>query len=142
MILNAAAGTRGLGALLRDLAEGSVTLLRSEVELARDEITAAVSRLGAGIAMIAVGGVLAVLGGLAVLCGFIMLVGDQWLPHDRYWLAALLVGIVAGAIAFWFGKRGRGQLAPSLLTPDETLTTLLEDGEWLKRQLKSGETSS
>ena len=69
-----------------------------------------------------------------LLAGLIMLAGDQWL-RDRYWLAALIVTAVAGAVALWFAKRGLALLSPRQLAPDQTLATLQEDKEWLKRQL-------
>ena len=90
----------------------------------------------------AIGGVLALLGVLSLFAGVILLVGDQWLARDRYWLAALIVTVVTGLVAAVLAKRGMALLAPSELTPDETVETLKEDTEWVKRRLKSGATSS
>jgi drug/metabolite transporter (DMT)-like permease len=135
-------GRRGIGALLRDLGDGSVTLIRKEVRLARVEIGAAVAGLGKGTAFVATGAVLALLGGLSLLCGFVMILGDQWLPADLYWVAALIVLVVTGGLAAWFAKRGMALLSPSELAPDETVTTLKEDKEWVKQRLTSGATSS
>jgi hypothetical protein len=70
-----------------------------------------------------------------------MLAGDQWL-WDRYWLAALIVLVITGVLAAWFLKRGATLLAPQRLAPDQTVATLKEDKEWLRRQLTSGATSS
>ena len=44
-----------------------------------------------GTAFVAIGAVLALLGTLALFTGIVLLVGDQWLPADLYWVAALLV---------------------------------------------------
>ena len=128
-------GRRGLGALLRDLAEGSAELVRGEVRLARLEIGAAAGAAGRGTAFIATGGVLLMLGTLATFTGVILLVGDQWLPRDLYWLAALLVALIAGGVAAWLALRGRQALSPSALAPHETVATLKEDKEWLKQRL-------
>ena len=128
-------GRRGLGALLRDLTEGSADLVRGEVRLARLEIGTAAGAAGRGTAFIATGGVLLVLGTLSTLTGVILLVGDQWLPRDLYWLAALLVALIAGSVAAWLALRGRKALAPSALAPHETVATLKEDREWLKQRL-------
>ena len=125
---------RGLGTLLKELAEGSGALIRQEVRLARIEATSMLQKAGTGMASVAVGGVLALLGTLAFLSGLIMLAGDQWL-RDRYWLAALLVTVIAGAVAAWYAKRGLALLSPKQLAPDQTVATLKEDKEWLKRQL-------
>jgi hypothetical protein len=127
-------GRRTMGLLLRDLAEGSATLVRQEVKLARLEVTAMLSAVGVGTAEIAVGGVLALLGGLAFLTGLILLPGDQWL-RDRYWLAALIVTVIAGGVAAFFAKRGLALLSAKELMPDDTITTLKEDKEWLRHPL-------
>ena len=86
--------------------------MRGEARLARMELSAALSGAGTGTAFIATGGVLLLLGTLALFTGLILLIGDQWLPRDMYWLAALLVALVAGGIAAWFVLRGRAALSP------------------------------
>ena len=126
-------GNRGIGALLRDLAEGSAELVRGEVRMAKIELTSAATGAGRGTALVAMGGVLALLGTLATLTGVILLIGDQWLPRDLYWLAALIVALMAGGIAFWLASRGRTALSPSGFVT-ETVSTLKEDKEWLKQQ--------
>ncbi|HET9729623.1 MAG TPA: phage holin family protein [Acidimicrobiia bacterium] len=142
MTVDARDGRRGIGALLRDLAEGSATLVRGEVRLAKIEVGAAVSGIGKGTALVATGAVLALLGGLSLLVGIVLLIGDQWLPADLYWLAAVIVLVVAGAVAAWFARRGMAHLSPRQLAPTETATTLKEDMEWLKQRRTSGATSS
>ena len=77
-----------------------------------------------------------------MLAGIVLLIGDQWLPADLYWVAALLVLVITGGLAAWLAKRGLSLLAPSALAPTETVTTLREDKEWLKQRLTSGATSS
>jgi Putative Actinobacterial Holin-X, holin superfamily III len=131
---------RGIGVLLRDLADGGAALIRQELRLARSELTAMVRAVGVGTALTSAGAVLALLGTFAALTGLIMLAGDQWL-RDRYWLAALIGAVIAGGLAGWMARRGASHLSPRRLLPDETVATLKEDKEWLKRQLKSGATS-
>ena len=131
---------RGIGALVRDLADGSATLIRGEVRIARVEIGDVVKGIATGTGFIAVGGVLALLGGLSLFAGIILLIGDQWLPRVLYWVAALLVVIVSGSIALLFARRGLSMLSPSALAPDQTVETLKEDKEWLKQRMTSGAT--
>jgi uncharacterized membrane protein YqjE len=119
-------GRRSLGALLRDLAEEGVGLVRSEIRLARVETVEALEGIGRGSALVASAAVLALLGGLALLTGIILLVGDQWLPRDLYWLGALIVAVITGVIAAWFAKQGLALLSPAELAPDETVTTIQE----------------
>ena len=135
-------GRRGLGSLLRDLAEGSAELVRGEVRLARVELANAASAAGRGTALVAIGGVLLLVGTLAFFTGLVLLIGDQWLPRDLYWVAALLFTLITGGVAAYFANRGRQQLSPSALAPHETVATLKEDTEWLKHPLRSGATSS
>jgi len=119
-------GRRSVGALLRDLAEGGVGLVRNEIRLARVEMVEALNGIGRGSAFVAGAAVLALLGGLAFLAGLILLIGDQWLPRDLYWLAALLVVVITGALAAWFAKKGLSLLTPAELAPDQTVTTIRE----------------
>ena len=126
---------RGLSTLLRDLAEGSGELIRQELRLARVEARDLARGLGVGTVEVAVGAVLMLLGGLALLAGLILLAGDQWL-RDRYWLAALLVTVVAGVVGALFARRGLALLSPDALVPDQSVATLKEDREWL-RQLRT-----
>jgi hypothetical protein len=128
---------RGWGVLIRDLADGTAGLVRSEVKLARLEIAEVVRGVVTGTALIAVGGVVALLGALSLLSGGILLIGDQWLPRDLYWLGALLVLVVSGGIALILLRRGISLVSPSGLAPDQTVETLKEDKEWLKRRMMS-----
>ena len=130
-----------LGALLRDLAEGSSSLIRQELRLARLELTETLGAMATGATLIVSGSVFALLGGLSLLIGLILLGADQWL-RDRYWLAALIVLAIAGALAVFFMWRGMALLSPKQLAPEQTVATLKEDTAWLKQQLTSGATSS
>ena len=137
-----ASDTRGLGTLIRELADGSAELIRGETKIARTEIGEVVKGIATGTGFIAIGGVLVLLGGLSLFAGVILLIGDQWLPRDLYWVAALLVVIVSGGIALLFARRGLSMLSPSALAPDQTVETLKEDKEWLKQRMTSGATSN
>ncbi len=135
-------GRRSVAALLRDLAEGGAELVRGEARLARLELSTMVRGAARGTALVVVGGVLLLLGTLALFTGVVLLIGDQWLPRDLYWVAALLLTLITGGIAAWLAMRGRAALSPAALAPHETVATLKEDKEWLKRRLTSGATSS
>ena len=141
MSTNRTDAQRGLGSLLKDLADGSAKLVRDEVELAKLETTAMVKAVGLGTASVAVGGVLALLGTLSFFTGLVLLPGDQWL-RAQDWLAALIGMAIAGGLAFWFARQGLALRTPRRRAPDQTVETLKEDKEWLKRQLTSGGTSS
>ena len=133
--------SRPFGELLRELAEGSGSLVRQEARLATLEVGGLLRSLTRRGVFVVVGGVLILLGTLAIVTGLILLGGDQWL-RDRYWLAALVVFALAGVLAAVFASRGKALLSPKELVPDQTVETLEENTAWLKRQLKSGATSS
>ena len=139
--MRASERTGGFMALLRALAHSSTDLLRAEVKLARLEVREIVASVAKGTVQVALGGVLLLLGGLALAAGLVLLVGDQWLPRDRYWLAALVIAVITGGLAAWLARRGLSHLSPAALAPDETIETLEEDRAWLKQQLTSGATS-
>ena len=130
-----------LGVLLRDLAEGSSSLIRQEIRLVRLELTELLGALATGAALVVAGSVSVLLGALALLTGLILLGADQWL-RDRYWLAALIVFAVSSVLALLFKSRGMALLSPKQLAPEQTVATLKEDRAWLKQQLTSGATSS
>lgn len=131
---------RGLGDLVRELADGGAALVRNEVRLAKLEASDLARSVGKGTAWVAAGGVLLLLGTLAFVIGLIVLAGDQWL-RDHVWLAALVVLVLALVAAAVLARRGMALLSPANLAPDQTVETLKEDKEWLKRRLTSGATS-
>jgi uncharacterized membrane protein YqjE len=132
---------RGLGDLLRDAAQATTQLVRQEGRLTLLESKRLAGHVVLGTGVIALGGVLLALGVIVLVTGVILLLGNEWLRGD-YWLAALIVtvvlGIIAAALAIW----GKSFISSERLEPDETLATLKEDKEWLKRRLTSGATSS
>jgi hypothetical protein len=142
MTIDGRDGRRGVGILLRDLAEGTGTLVRDEVRLAKIEVGDIIAAIGRGTAFAATGAMLVLIGGLSTIAGIVLLVGDQWLPADLYWLAALIVFLITGGLATWFAKHGLAIVSPSQLETSGTMTTLKEDKEWLKQRLTSGATSS
>ena len=123
----------GLGTLLKDFVEGGADLVRHEARLARTEAADTARHLGTGAAAVAAGAVFALLGALALVAGIILLAGDQWL-RDNYWLAALIMTLIAGGLAAFAAKRGLALLSPARLVPTETVATLKEDKEWLSQQ--------
>jgi hypothetical protein len=131
---------RGLGTLLKTLSEDGAHLVRQEIRLARIEIAAAMKAVGRGTVLVTIGAMMLLLGALAAITAIVLLAGDQWL-RDRYWLAALAVAVVAGAVAAFAAARGKDKLEPEQLRPDETTESLKENTAWVKRQLTSGGTS-
>ena len=134
-------GRRAIGTLLHELVEESAALVRSEARLVKLETARAGSALGRGAALVAMGSVFVILGTLALVVGLILLLGDQWLPADRYWLAALVVLVATGGTAAVLAMRGFARLSPSHIALADTAATLKENASWVKQQLTSGGTS-
>lgn len=123
---------RSLGELFADLARDMGTLLRQEVALARTELTAKASRLGQDVALLAVGGLIAYAGLLAIIGAVIIVLAANGVP---WWLAALLVGLVAAGIGYFLVQKGLTALRREGLTPRQTIDSLKEDAQWAKEQI-------
>jgi hypothetical protein len=135
------AGVRSIGRLVRELADGGRRLVRQEIRLAKLEIAEVARGVGVGTGLIVTGTVLGLLGVITLVTGVILLVGGPWL-NQQYWLAALGVTVLLMIAAAVMARRGATLLDPAQLAPDETMATLREDKEWVKRQLTSGGTSN
>ena len=125
-------------AFLRDWIEGTLAHLRADVAAARREVGAVTRGIGVGMAFVSMGGVLALLGTISLLTGIALLIGDQWLPSDLYWLGALVVTVISAAIAIRLGRRGQNQLRDGLAPPRETIESLREDRAVLAEAVRRG----
>ena len=130
-------GHRGFAALLRQLVTDAALVVRRELSLFRLELGAIVRDIGVGALLVAAGVVAGLLGVLAIVAGSVLLIGDQWLPADLYWVAALIVTVISGVGAYAFLRRGRGLVTRASLAPTETIETLEEDARWTRDQLTS-----
>ena len=105
--------------------EGAAARLREDVAVARDEVGQVARGVAVGSATMAAAAAVGLLGAMSLLTGVILLVGDQWLPSDLFWVAALIVVLVTGSLAFWMGRRGGAEIAEAV-TARETVETLAE----------------
>lgn len=121
---------RSLGELFSELTRETSTLFRQEFALAKTEMTAKASKVGRDVASIAVGGAIAYAGFLAIVAAAILLLAEV----VDWWLSALIVGIVVLAVGGLLIQRGREALKQDDLAPRQTIDTLKEDAEWVKRQ--------
>jgi uncharacterized membrane protein YqjE len=122
---------QSLGDLFSDLSQKASFLVRQEVQLAKVEMKEKVATAGRELALIGVGIFLAN-AALLSLVAFLIALLSQWMA---VWLAALLVGIVLAIVAgglIWNGINTLKQLDP---TPQQTVTTLQENKEWLAQQM-------
>ena len=122
---------RSLGDLFTELAGETGTLVRQEVALAQAEITHKATKAGKNVGHLAVGGAVAYAGVLAVT-GAVILLLAEFVPA---WLAALLVGLAIGAAAYFMISSALAELAKTDPLPRETIATIKEDAEWLKKEV-------
>ena len=122
---------RPLGELFSDLATETSNLVRNEVALAKVELTSKANKLGKNIGSLAIGGAVAYAGLLGVGAGVIMLLG-RVIPN---WLAAIIVGLVVGGIAWLMIGKAMTALRNVELKPEETVESLKEDAQWIKDQI-------
>ena len=125
-------GDRSFATLISELTRETATLFRQEMRLARAELGEKVGLARAGLIEVVIGGMLLLLAAQALVAAAIvaLALAVQW------WLAALVIGLVAlaaGALVLW---RGISNLRTDTLAPRRTLTTLRENTDWARGQMR------
>lgn len=121
---------RSLSELVSDMGQDLSTLMRKEMELAKEEMRGEAkkaSKAGQGFAGAAAGGLYAGFA-LVLTLGFLL---DEFLPT---WVGFLIVTLVLGALAAFFAKKGQAEMKKLNPKPEQTITTLKEDAQWLSEQ--------
>jgi uncharacterized membrane protein YqjE len=125
---------RSLGELLKQLSEQTTRLVHQELELSKAELQQKGKEAGAGAGMFGGAGALG-LAALGALTACFILALNAVMPA---WLAALIVAVVYGIIAFVLVKQGQARIkAAAPPVPEQTIETVKEDVEWAKTQMRS-----
>jgi uncharacterized membrane protein YqjE len=128
---------RPLGDLLKQLSQETTQLVHQELELAKAELTQKGKQAGMGAGMFGGAGAIG-LAALGALTACFILALDIIMPA---WLAALLVAVVYGVIAFVLVKQGQARIKRATPpVPTQTVETVKEDVEWAKTQMRSDRT--
>jgi hypothetical protein len=122
-IASAPQANRGVGQLLRAVAEDGAHLAREEVHLARIEFAQIARDIGKGTGLTVAAAMLGLLTVQMFVFGFALLLGDA-LFHGNYWVAAFVLTAILGGVAFYLLKRGTALLSPKNIKPEQTLSTL------------------
>lgn len=124
-----------IGALVRELAAETNTLVRQEVELAKAELGEKVRTAGRGAGMLGGAGVAALLAlGSLTACLIALLASAV----DHVWLASLIVALLWAAVAAVLGLRGRDEVRESApAVPEQTMETVKEDVAWARNRTRS-----
>jgi hypothetical protein len=122
---------RSLGELFAELANETGTLVRQEVALAQAEVVHKATKVGKNVGSLVVGGAVGYAAALALIAGVIILLAN-FIPA---WAAALLVGVVIGAIAYFMISAALTELKRVDPVPRNTVETIKEDARWLKKEV-------
>jgi hypothetical protein len=122
---------RSLGELFSELAAETGTLVRQEVALAQAEVTAKATVVGKNVGYLAVGGAVGYAAILSILAGVVIGL-SYFMPA---WIAAILVGLLVGAVAFFVISSALEELKNTNLKPEESVESIKEDAQWLKNQV-------
>ena len=114
---------RGVGQLLRDVAEGGAHLARQEVHLARIEFAQIARDVGKGTGFAVAAGMLGLVTVQMLVFGIVLLLGDA-LFRGHYWIAAFVLTVILAGGAFYLFRRGSALLSPKNMKPEQTLATL------------------
>lgn len=132
---------RSLGELFTDLANDTSTLVKQEVSLATAEITNKATKVGKNVGFLVAGGAVGYTALLVILAAVVIALTQLisrlsgWEIITSAWIAATIVGLVVGAVAYFLITSALEKLKNTDLTPQQTVETLKEDAQWLKDQV-------
>ncbi|HEX8267087.1 MAG TPA: phage holin family protein [Pyrinomonadaceae bacterium] len=132
---------RSLGDLFAELATETSQLVRQEVALAQTEITNKATRVGKQVGYLVVGGAVGYAALLVVLAAVTMGLGriiaslTGWTELTSAALAALIVAVIVGVVAYSLVTSALAKLRETSLAPNQTIESVKEDAQWLKNQV-------
>lgn len=126
---------RGVGDLVKQLADQTSTLVRQEIDLAKAEVGRQAREAGKGAGMLVAGAVVALLGA-GTLVAFLVMLLDGAIPN---WLAALVVAVALLALAAGLALAGRNRLRRATPPAQQTVETVKEDVQWAKTRTRSAQ---
>ena len=127
--------TDSLGGLIRGILTDLRTLIREEIALARVEIGEQATRARAAAMSLGIAAGALLFGGIFLLVALAMGIADglNW----PAWAGFLIVALLLAVIGYATLASGRKQLRAVHAVPEETVTTLKENSEWIAKRLSS-----
>ena len=123
-----------IGELFKRLTSDTGELIRQEAALAKAEIRETGSALAGDARDIGIAIGLAVAGALALVAFLVISLGS--LLDGRYWLSALIVGVLAVVIGMMMAKSAVADMKQRTFTPKQTMDALREDKAWASQQAR------
>ena len=127
--------TESIGGLLRGILMDVRTLIREEIALARVELREQAGRARAAAVSFGIAAVALACGGLLLLVALATGIAD--LLDWPVWAGFLIVAVLLCLAGFVTLSSGRKQLAQVHAVPEETVSTLKENSEWIAKRLSS-----
>lgn len=125
---------RSLGELFRDLSTETSALVSKEIALVKAEARQTGTTLAKDGAKIGVASGLALTGVLALTAFLIAGLGD--LLNGKYWLSALIVGVVFLSIGMALVKSATGDIKRRGQSVRNTMDTVKDTGTWAKEEAR------
>jgi len=122
---------RSLKELIGDLSGSISNLFRKEIQLARAETSEKITQSMVAVGAIAGGAILALAALIVLLQALVIAIAEMGVPPA---LAALIVGVIVAAIAYFMIHKGTNDLKASSLAPSRTMDSLRRDTQLAKEQ--------
>lgn len=123
---------RSTSEIIQDIVDNTREIVRSELQLAKTEAARKGKRLGKAAGLLAAGGAVAAVAALLIVVTITALLATV-MP---VWVACLIMAVVLGAIGGGMLIVGRQRLRQTSMIPEQTISSLKEDVEWLKRRTR------
>jgi MFS family permease len=124
-----------IGGLLRGILMDLQTLIREEIALARVEIREQAGRARAAAMSFGIAAAALLFGVTFLLIAAATAIAD--LLDWPVWAGFLIIAAVLSVVGFVTLSSGRKQIAAVHAVPEETVSTLKENSEWIAKRLSS-----
>ena len=126
-----------IGGLLRGILMDLRTLIREEIALARVEIREQAGRARTAAMSFGIAAAALLFGGTFLLVA--LATGIAEVLGWPLWAGFLVVAVILSVIGFFMLSSGRKQLRTIHAVPEQTVSTLKENSEWIAKRLSSGQ---
>ena|SRR5688572_30620362 len=129
------ASENSIGALIRGILTDLRTLIREELALARVEMKEHAGRARAAAVSLGIASAALAFGAAFLLVAAATALAD--LLDWPVWAGFLIVALVLALVGFVMLSSGRRRLQTVGAVPEETLSTIKENSEWIAKRLSS-----
>jgi protein-S-isoprenylcysteine O-methyltransferase Ste14 len=129
--------TESIGGLIRGILMDFRALLREEMALIRLELSDQASRARTAAISLGIAAIALLLGATFVLVAMATAIAD--LLGWPVWTGFLVVAAVMSLVGFVMLAMGRRKLRTVRMVPEQSLSTLKENAEWISKRLSSAQ---